>query len=563
MKKSKQTLRYRFTVSLIVYTSIILVLWFGYHLITHQAVSRSERENAILAADSLLRQISAEFTQMNTITSIIAGSGLVQDFMMEENNVLYYEKAATVSEIIRRIAFPISSADSVITVSENGKFFRFSGGISNSGLHTLAETFQGAGRVYTVIELDNKLFFCHSTPVIDYSGQNPIRKGNVIILTGLERIRRMLGYGDDVDRAVVIDGVVILSNNPALEGLTIENIERYYGVVSSAPITGTSLTVVAAIPADLLFPERILFFVIAFTTLGLLLIVIMLLYRDQSRHMIMPMTNIIKHVRRISGDKQGRLPETNQYEFDELVADINEMLDRIEEYNEALGVERQKVFDTELIRKNMRISLLASQMDAHFVVNTLKNIKRLSDLNETEKAGEMAEGLAAILKHQHSGDALVNIFDDFQILGKYVDIMNTKFENKFQVEYDVDDKLETYKMPGLILQPLVENALSHGLQNKEFDARMVIKGYLQGGKIVFEISDNGCGISPEKLTEIQENLIIAELSDFPSPGLRGVALSNIQRRIHIRFGEGYGIGISSTLGEGTTVTVTLPVILDG
>ena len=524
--KDKKTLRHRFLLSLVIYAAVILALWVVYHTTTHKALRRSERENTILAADSLTQQISSELRQMNTIASVIAGSEYVQDFLAERDAVAYYEKAITVSEIVRRAAFPISSADSVVTINEAGRFFRFSGGLSNRSLETLFEAFGDSGIVYTITELDGTLYFCHIVPVIDYSGQLPTRLGKIIMLTGLDRTRRMLGYGDGVDRVVILDGFVILSSNPELEGIAVAEFEPGYGVVSIAPIDGTPLSVAAAIPGGALLTEGAIFYVIAFVTLFLLLGMVLMLYRYQSRNIVAP-----------------------------AIAEL------------------QRAFDAEIARKNMQMSLLACQMDVHFVVNTLKNVKRLADKGEKDKTAHMAEGLAAILQHRYAGDALVNIFDEFQILQQYIDIMSIRFGGTFEVEYDVADSLEACVMPGLILQPIVENALTHGLQGKDGGAILIISGRiselrtqnsnLSGGEaVVFKISDNGKGIPPEKLKEIQISLAQTEFGDFLEPGLRGVALVNIQRRIRLRCGGDYGITIDSSVGKGTTVTVCLPVAGD-
>ena len=561
----KVSLRHRFVFALFLCTGMILVLWFGYHHIAHQAISRAARENTILAANALNARIGAEFAQMQTVTTAIADSASVRVFLKERDVTAYYEKAELVSEIIQNAAFPITSADSVITFGAGGNYFRFSGGLSHDSCEALGQAFQGAGTAYTVIELDHTLFFCHNMPVFDAQGLTPVRIGNVVMLTGLDKTRRMLEDEDtpaDIDMAVIFDGIVILSNNHALEGGDADGLTARYSMISSAPVAGTTLTVAAAIPPSALFPENTLFLAMSATLLLILLLVITWLYRYLSGNMIRPMTNIIAHVRAIGGGKPGRLPETGKKDFDALVLDINDMLDRTETYNAELAAQRQSLFDAEMLRKDMRISLLASQMDAHFVVNTLKSIKRLSDIGETGKTGQMADGLAAILQHQHSGDALVNVFDDLQILEQYVDVMNIKFDGKYTVEYDVEDKLEACMMPGLILQPIVENALTHGLQSKAQDARLIIKGLLRDDVVFFTISDNGVGIPPAKLKAIRDSLAGAEIGDFPAPGLRGVALENIQRRIRLRYGAEYGITVESDLGKGTTVTVSLPIVSD-
>ena len=558
-------LRSRFMLAVIIYAGLIILLWAGYHNITHQALSRAAAENAALAADSITKEIGAEFARMNTVASVIAGSDYVQDFLRENDTAAYYEKAAAVSEIVRKAAYPISSADSVVTLGRNGSFFRFSGGLSDSACKTLYESLKDEETVTTVIELDGALFFCHSVPVADYSGKSPDRLGYAVILTGLSKTRRMLDYGDSVDMALTLNGVVILSNDPSLENITTAELEPGYGVFSIAPIAGTGLSAIAAVPDDAVFPENDIFLTIALVSLGLLLSMVYILYRYLSSYMIRPMASVISGVASLGGELHGRLaemPVLGRPDFQSLVLSINDLLDRAEQYNTELLDERQKSFDGEIARKNMRLSLLATQIDSHFVINTLTNIKRLSDIAENDKIGQMAQGLAAILQYRYAGDVLVNVFDDFQILKTYVDIMNIKFDGKFAVEYDIKDDFETYLIPGMILQPIVENALTHGLGNKENDARLTLEGSVTENDILFEISDNGEGMPPDKLKTLQDALAVKELGDFPEPGLRGVALANVQRRIRIRFGDAYGIKISSIPGEGTTVTVSLPLISD-
>ena len=114
----------------------------------------------------------------------------------------------------------------------------------------------------------------------------------------------------------------------------------------------------------------------------------------------------------------------------------------------------------------------------------------------------------------------------------------------------------------MILQPIVENALTHGLHNKDIHAELLIDGKVQDKMIIFEITDNGSGIPPAELQELQRKLSTVEIEDFPEPGLHGVALCNIQRRIRLRFGNEYGIVITSTMEKGTKVSVKLPFIAD-
>ena len=561
------SLRKRFMWALVLFAAIILGLWFGYHTITYGSFSRGAKENAELAAGHLSERISAEFAQMKSVAEIIAASPYVQYALSTGTMAAFYATAGTVFEVIRNAAYPISLVDSIVAINKSGEYFRFSGGLSQAACATLANNFQGSKIFHTIIELDGILYFGHSQPVYTAEGHTPDYAGAVVLLTNLNRPLTALGATTHmgIDTAVIQDGIILLSSERSLEGKSGVEIGRDYGLVIYKNIAGTGLSVAAAVKNEALFPGRTLFLTTSFILLGLMLIAVVVLYIYLSAYMVKPMSSVIGGVTSLSGELTERLPETpviGKPDFQALVLAINGMLDRTEQYSQELSAERQKLFDAELLQRNMRIGLLISQIDAHFVVNAITSIRTLSIEGDNEKAGRMADGLARIIKHRHMGDALCNLFVEFEILEQYVALMNIRHDDKFTAEYDVDDSLTTYLIPGLVLQPVVENALTHGLQNKAGKAILHIRGYMKDNSIILEVSDNGSGLTPVKLKEIQNTLETSGSGNFPEPGLSGVSLSNIQRRIRLRFGDGYGLSIDSVLGEGTTVTIILPATSD-
>ena len=564
----KTTLRGRFLLTLILFACLTLLLWFGYHQINYTAVSRIAEESTRLAADNITGQISAEFAQMRTITSAISGSSYIQDFLSERNTKGYYEKAGIASEIIQKAAFPITSADNILAINADGRSYRFSGGLSSQSCEALYRSIQGAGTVYTVIELDYTLFYCHSAPVFDMSGQSPVRLGNVLILTGLEKTRRMLERDDSltgIDVAVILNDEIVMSNNPSLEGISADSLASSYGMVTTTQVDGTPLTIAAVIPKDALFPGSNWFLITSLVFIGLLFMMISVLYGYLSRGMIQPMASVVAGVASLDGEKNNRLmemPFIGKPDFQSLVLTINNMLDRMENYTAELVEERQKVFEVEIARQKMRMGLLASQMDAHFVTNTLIKIESLAVNGDNEQAAQTANGLCFLLDHQHKGDLPVNVFTEFRALGKYIEVMSIRYSRNFSYDYDVDESLVDYVMPGFILQPVVENALEHGLRDKDQDARLFIKGLIRDEKVCIEISDNGAGIPPGKLKTLRDSLTNAEPRDFPDPGLHGVALMNVQRRIRLQYGSECGVEVESDFGKGTTVTLSFPLIPD-
>ena len=557
-------LQRRFVLAIALFTTLILAIWFGYYILSYDSASSVARENAELTAGRLLDQLGAEFSQIKSITGVIAGSSYVQDFLAADTTEAHYSKAASASEVIRNAVYPNLPTSNVISINSAGKYYRFVGGLSNAACETLYSMIHEAGTLYTVVELDGVLFFCHSAPVYSVSGQAPNRVGSVALLTHLSKKRTALSGSDapsGIDTAVIQNNIILLSSNEELEGSADAELDLAYGLVVRMAIEGTDLTVAAAVKSEALFPGRTLFVATSVILLIILLIAVAVLFRRLSNDMVKPMTSVIGGVAILGGELRGRLPELpviGKPDFESLVLAINGMLDRTERYSNELLTERQKLFDAQLAQRDMRIWLLTSQIDAHFVVNTITTIHDLAERGDHEKAKHMVDGLAQIMKHRHNGDAPCNLFYEFEMMEPYIDIMNIWYEDKFKVEYDVDDRLAAYLIPGLILQPVVENAMVHGLQNKEGEIALRICGYMEENAIILEVSDNGVGITPDKLREIRDALEKTETSNLPEPGLSGVALSNIQRRIRLRFGDGYGLSIDSAHGEGTTVTIRLP-----
>ncbi len=503
---NNKQLKKRFILVLTLHTLLVLALWFGYHNVASNYIRENAEENIKLATDRLLTNISDEFSHMKTVASVISGSEFVQDFLLETNVSKYYEKANTVSEIVAKVVYPITNADSVITITSKGNFYRFSGSLSNGSCQKIYHTLVNLGEVQTVVELDNMLFFCHISPVYT-SDKVQQYAGSVVILNELQKTRRILTNSQikGVDTAVILDGKIQLSSNLELEGLEENVLESLYDTVTVTKLSGTSLSITAAVTKDILRSGEQLFWIISFIIIVLLLIMIAILYRYLKVSMLNPLLKT---------------------------------------------------------KDKMQMGLLSNQIDAHFVVNTVIGINVLSLQGENEKAAKVSEGLATILSHQHTGNSLVNIFAEIEILEHYLYIMNIRHGGRYIANFNVDELLSEYRMPGLILQPIIENAINHGFKDKDSDCKLNIEGTISGEYILLKVLDNGIGISEQDLITISNNLSIAHEYEFSEQGLKGVALLNIQKRLKTEFGKKYGIKVESETGCGTTVTILLPKIKD-
>ncbi len=495
----------KFTIVLLVYTILILLLWLVYHNITFSYTQKTVNDALVMESDTLIEEIETKLSNMKTNAALIGSSSYVKEFLTEKDTAAYYEKATMVHEIISKVGGAGDPLDGVVTINNAGEYYRFIGGISNRAIEDLRAEFGDTSPVFTIASLDGRDYFCYISPVYSTNSMNVEKIGDIIIVNSLTKTRRLLANSSTkgIDTAVASEGVILFSTSSVLEGKQVEELGKDYRVVYDSAIEDTNLSVVATVEKAV-FDTPILMFQMMAVLVGILFVVILtVLYRYLSRVIINPLLTT---------------------------------------------------------RETMHMELLGTQMDAHFVVNTLHTIEILLQKNEIKSAEQVTYGLTEILKNQHSG--MSNVFVELSVLEHYIGIMNIRYHEKFRVDIEVDEELAEYVMQGFMLQPIVENAFTHGFSRRNSNCAVTLRGSLENRQIVFEISDNGIGIAPFDLAVLQTKLETANASELPEQGLHGVALINIQKRIQAKHGAQFGVWIQSRQHEGTTVTLRLPAIQD-
>ncbi|MEG1393105.1 MAG: sensor histidine kinase [Christensenellaceae bacterium] len=208
--------------------------------------------------------------------------------------------------------------------------------------------------------------------------------------------------------------------------------------------------------------------------------------------------------------------------------------------------------DQEMIRTS-EIKALQSQINPHFLYNTLDSIVWIAEEAGNEQIKEMTVALANYFRIVlSSGKDIIDVADEISHIENYLVIQKMRYEN-LDFEIDVDKELLHLKMPKLILQPIVENAIYHGIKNNTNGGKIVVRGYIKDEKLFFEICDNGRGMRENEL----ENIFKQKTRQRIRQG--GVGLNNVRERIELYYGAEYGIRFKSKFKEGTIVTITLPI----
>ncbi len=243
-----------------------------------------------------------------------------------------------------------------------------------------------------------------------------------------------------------------------------------------------------------------------------------------------------------------RCSVTGYAEIEILKNKLNNMLDYIVELMDRVKLKEKQ-------KRELELSFLQAQINPHFMYNTLFSVKCMVDMQKNEEASEMLVSFIALLRKTLSNpDEYISIMEEFDVLSQYVKIQQLRYSNQLEFVYEYDDNISECKMPKLLLQPLVENAIFHGIELKK-EGIVIVTAKRVGNDIQIKVEDNGIGIDKEKLKMINQGTKINNSSH--------IGIENIRERIQLNFGEKYGLLVESEQWKGTCVTLCFPVIEGG
>ncbi|WP_217597581.1 sensor histidine kinase [Cohnella sp. GbtcB17] len=270
-----------------------------------------------------------------------------------------------------------------------------------------------------------------------------------------------------------------------------------------------------------------------------------------ARRLAVPIKRLYNDFGRVEmGDLSVRSPVRSEDEIGHLTRKFNRMIERLQELLDKVKREQER-------KRQAELQALQSQINPHFLYNTLASIRFMLVKHTPEVIDSMIVALVKLLKQSISRqDELIPIEEELALARNYLYIQQVRQGDRLEIRYELEEDIYAYKTIKLILQPLIENAIFHGLEPKaDGPRRLDVRGYLEGQNVVFEIADNGIGMpSVEAQTgEPRQERLPDRL------GHQG-GFRNVHERIQLYFGEAYGISVDSSLGEGTTVSVRIPAI---
>ncbi len=201
-----------------------------------------------------------------------------------------------------------------------------------------------------------------------------------------------------------------------------------------------------------------------------------------------------------------------------------------------------RLLNSKISEREAQLLLLQSQINPHFLYNTLDALYFMAVIHNDDEIAEMVQALSDTFKLSlNQGDKMIRVCDEVHHIQAYMKIQQFRYRDRFTLELDIDPAIEQKEMLSLLLQPLVENAVYHGLESRPGDGRIVVSGKRDGGDMIFTVEDNGIGMEDVSVID------------------RGYGVRNIRERIHLFYGEQYDLQCTSMPGEGTTMEIRIPI----
>lgn len=373
--------------------------------------------------------------------------------------------------------------------------------------------------------------------------QQPYDKSAFVIVTGNGQVITSSHNWDETSESLARLAQIKSAN----EGHFIDKASRTEMLVTYAAVGQTGWKVVHEIPySELTANYNRIYKIVLFTTLAVIAVFLLI-----SFYLVKGLTRPIHVlVRKMSlvmeGDLNAKIGTSGIAEMATLGRTFNHMLDQIK-----LLIRQRE--EEEQMKRKAEFAALQSQINPHFLINTLNAIKLMALISKVDNIRNMTNALMRLVSSSFNrGGILTRFSDEIENLKHYLYIMEIRYGHKFEVEWQIDPQAESKYLLKLLLQPILENSIVHGMAGKEAQGKIVIAANVHEGSLYIVIADNGEGMTEEQLTQFR-----AKSSPHT---FTGMGFANVHHRILLHHGEDYGLTLAANEPEGTKVTMKVPLI---
>lgn len=496
----------------------------------------------------------------------------------EKDNILLFEETTEVRNILRQAVLSKNEVLSVCLYAKNNRSFSFDSGMAREKIEDIipydeiskaARENSGKLTWYLDKEDDKVKNIYLARTIYDRDSYEEIGMMAIIIKSEyLESIYEDLSKESNNNISIISE-----KNIDILKGETTAVLSNFYNMsltedkgyyideenkvlVSYVQLNNPHWKIVYHIPLKDLYKEIdnlknwvVLFMFYAGIILSLLSVF-------TSRDIVKPINKLVTEMKKMEKDGSHR----------ELVVDrrdeIGYLSDTFNKMSFKIDYLVNQIYKEELALKEAEIKALQAQIDPHFLFNTLENINWMAQLNGVTEISETVTALASLMDAKIGrGDKLIPLKYELEYIDNYMTVLKHRYEETLELIYSVDSNLLDIKIPRLLIQPLVENSIKHGVGKTSRKGIVELNIFSTDKGIKIEVKDNGLGMTEEKLSEInrrlKEDCSYNSKNIFETPE-KSIGLENVNRRIKLIYGEGYGLTIESTFDIFTKITMEIP-----
>jgi len=457
------------------------------------------------AAGQIIERLGGEFSQVERLSHSLKQNADVNALMREQDPHDFFALAGEIDGLLDTKAFNLEFIDSIVLFGTGGNYYRLMGRLGNKDCLRLSNAVYSLDMPsHLSATLDGKKYIGYADALtLDVTGQS----GMVVVLIEEEKILELLRTYDQSGSLLV----AVMANNEVIAANT-DRIDLFDPGTQHQPIIHSRLGITPyriSVAADAAYMNASLgyFTIVALITAAIFGIVLFVFTGVLNRNFI----------------KAAELRAKNA------------------------EIEQQKAL----------VFSLKKQINAHFTINTVNTVRLLVEHGELEKAETVAMGLTSLVRYAYDREEFINIWEELDILEAYIEIMNSRYDGKLEVDFDFDDHLMEYYMPRMLLQPVIENSIVHGFKEMDAGCAITVAAQLHSGGVVFTVKDNGSGMSAEEISALNQKLSVGPEA---AQGYENIALLNIKNRLHYYFGEAGQLTVQCNSGGGIEVSILIPLI---
>ena len=574
--------------SLAVFTAAVMIMiTFIYYFQVSSDITKSNNQYSTQIFHQVKRSISIQCDRIIRVMNSIVYNDQVQSYLLETDPGLKYTKSKAVDKLFNNMTQLNDGILDIVIVDKKG--IRYFEGNSTPKMNAAIKALPDKTNSYfsgmidaDVREQITDCFLVSSTvySIQDESYMQDIGKVVIILKANV------LGLNMDSDTPlgnadfIIKDknNVVYSTNDPKLDQsiaqkdysgyvpgsyTVLSGKNKYY--VNTADIPEIGGKIVSVVSEEKLFHN--LDWIRGLTLTILVFASILLLYPFflVINNILKPMDKFMRFIASVqtSENLKGNITLEGYKEIEIRAGKFNDLLNKIDNLTVQLVDTNTRLYEAEIEKKESELNYLKSQINPHFLYNTLETMKGCAVEEHAAKTFGMAKALGHIFRYSIKGSDIVTLREELEVIKSYIHIQEIRFSDKLEVNYDFSEETLDHKILKVILQPIVENAISHGLEQKMGKCILIIGGKVDDrGDLLIRVADNGVGMSKETLDEIRSCLSQSAILGKTSSAYKaGIGIANVDRRIKLNFGPAYGLVIQSTPGLGTEVVIKIPTIL--